>query len=34
MYGELDDRATAELALVVYGVRTLQEYSDELDERG
>jgi superfamily II DNA or RNA helicase len=34
MHGELDDRATAELALVAHGVRALQEYSDDLEERG
>lgn len=33
MHGELDERATAELALVVHGLRVLQEYADELDAR-
>jgi len=34
MHGEIDDRGTAELALVVHGVRVLQEHADDLEERG
>jgi superfamily II DNA or RNA helicase len=34
IYGSLDDRGTAALALVVHGVRVLQEHVDELEQRG
>src|SRR5206468_1035053 len=32
LYGPLDDVGTAELALVAFGVRVLQEYAPELEE--
>lgn len=34
MHGQLDERGIAQLALVVHGVRVLQEHSEDLDSNG